>query len=106
MGNKQKWHNSRNGSNNVKKVTQVTKVTEVIWITNVNSSVKGFRPHGLLVYRLCLPPDTLIIFIYLKDVTVVTIVTNVKAVTMVTNITEVTRVTKGGSLFTQPDAST
>ena len=29
------------------------------------SQVKGFRPHGLLVYRLCLPPDTPIIFIYL-----------------------------------------
>jgi len=27
------------------------------------SQVKGFRPHGLLVYRLCLPPDTPIIFI-------------------------------------------
>ena len=26
------------------------------------SQVKGFRPHGLLVYRLCLPPDTPIIF--------------------------------------------
>ena len=26
------------------------------------SSVKGFRPHGLLVYRLCLPPDTPIIY--------------------------------------------
>ena len=25
------------------------------------SKVKGFRPHGLLVYRLCLPPDTPII---------------------------------------------
>ena len=25
------------------------------------SQVKGFRPHGLLVYRLCLPPDTPII---------------------------------------------
>jgi len=24
-------------------------------------SVQGFRPHGLLVYRLCLPPDTPII---------------------------------------------
>jgi len=29
------------------------------------SEVKGFRPHGLLVYRLYLPPDTPIIFIYL-----------------------------------------
>ena len=27
------------------------------------SQVKGFGPHGLLVYRLCLPPDTPIIFI-------------------------------------------
>ena len=27
----------------------------------VCSKVKGFRPHGLLVYRLCLPPDTPII---------------------------------------------
>ena len=27
------------------------------------SQVKGFRPHGLLVYRICLPPDTPIIFI-------------------------------------------
>ena len=27
------------------------------------SKVKGFRPHGLLVYRLCLPPDTPIIFL-------------------------------------------
>jgi len=26
------------------------------------SLVKGFRPHGLMVYRLCLPPDTPIIF--------------------------------------------
>ena len=26
------------------------------------SQVKGFRPHGVLVYRLCLPPDTSIIF--------------------------------------------
>jgi len=25
-------------------------------------TVKGFRPHGLLVCRLCLPPDTPIIF--------------------------------------------
>ena len=25
------------------------------------SYVKGFRPHGLLVYRLCFPPDTSII---------------------------------------------
>ena len=28
------------------------------------SKVKGFRPQGLLVYRLCLPPDTPIIFTY------------------------------------------
>ena len=27
------------------------------------SYVNGFRPHGLLVYRLCFPPDTPIIFI-------------------------------------------
>ena len=27
------------------------------------SQVKGFTPHGLLVYRPCLPPDTPIIFI-------------------------------------------
>jgi len=26
------------------------------------SKVKGFRLHGLLVYRLCLPPDTPIVF--------------------------------------------
>jgi len=26
------------------------------------SQVEVFRPHGLLVYRLCLPPDTPIIF--------------------------------------------
>jgi len=29
------------------------------------SKVKGFRPHGLLVYRLCLPPDTPIIYLKL-----------------------------------------
>ena len=29
------------------------------------SQVKGFRPHGLLVYRLCLPSDTPIIFKFL-----------------------------------------
>ena len=28
------------------------------------SLVKGFRPHGQLVKRLCLPPDTPIIFIF------------------------------------------
>ena len=30
------------------------------------SQVKGFRPHGLLVYRLCLPPDTPIIIVSLN----------------------------------------
>ena len=30
------------------------------------SKVKGFRPHGLLVYRLCLPPDTPIIIIIIE----------------------------------------
>ena len=29
--------------------------------------VKGFRPHGLLVYRLCLSPDTRIIYLNIKS---------------------------------------
>ena len=32
------------------------------YFSNMLCAVKGFRPHGLLVYRLCLPPDTPIIF--------------------------------------------
>ena len=34
------------------------------YFSNMLCAVKGFRPHGLLVYRLCLPPDTPIIYSY------------------------------------------
>ena len=38
------------------------------------SQVKGFTPHGLLVYRLCLLPDTPIIFIFILAMTISTLV--------------------------------
>jgi len=55
---------------------RLAMVTGLVWGPNYNgdttqtrkdsteSNKKGFRPHGLLVYRLCLPPDTAIIFIF------------------------------------------
>ena len=57
------WNDTSYRGSNIKTLT-IDKFNYdwgIWWKAEPCSYVKGFRPHGLLVYRLCLPPDTPII---------------------------------------------